>query len=154
MFLVWSLGRSSGVLLGITSLMCGTPVLDRGCKLLCKIFNSSQPRFGGNGILRVKPRVFFYLNLKNSRHTPPYPRATQPELEGWLSLLRDRIFQGSTRNHTQTQASTESNRSFTTHQTWFEVSHDQLLGGFSERQKMEVSPWCMRIMWHRRTWKC
>ena len=41
---------SSGVLPGITSLMCGTPVLDRGWKLLCKNFNSSQPRFGGNGI--------------------------------------------------------------------------------------------------------
>ena len=57
-FLVWFPGRSSGVLLGITSLMCGTPVLDRGWKLLCKMFNSSQPRFGRNGILRVKPMVF------------------------------------------------------------------------------------------------
>ena len=50
-FLVWFTGRSSGVLFGITSLMCGTP-------LLCRILNSSQPRFGGNCILGVKPRVF------------------------------------------------------------------------------------------------
>ena len=77
----------------------------------------------------------FYINVKNSRHTPPYPRATPPELEGWLSLLRDSNFQGSTRDHTQTQASTESNQCFTTHQTWLEVSQDQLLGGFFERQR-------------------
>ena len=33
----------------------------------------------------------FYIHLKNSRYIPPYPLVTPPELEGWLSLLRERM---------------------------------------------------------------
>ena len=39
---------------------------------------------------RAEPRGF-YIHLKNSRYTPPCPHATPPELEGWLSLLRERM---------------------------------------------------------------
>ena len=33
----------------------------------------------------------FHIHLKNFRYIPPYPLATPPELEGWLSLLRERM---------------------------------------------------------------
>ena len=39
---------------------------------------------------REEPRGF-YIHLKNSRYIPPCPLVTPPELEGWLSLLRERM---------------------------------------------------------------
>ena len=39
---------------------------------------------------REEPRGF-YIHLKNSRCTLPYPLVTPPELEGWLSVLRERM---------------------------------------------------------------
>ena len=39
---------------------------------------------------REEPKGF-YIHLKNSRYIPPYPLVTPPELEGWLSLLREKM---------------------------------------------------------------
>ena len=58
----------------------------RGWKLLCMIFNSSLPRFGGKWHFREKPRRS-YIHLKNSRYIPPYPLVTPPELEGVVEFI-------------------------------------------------------------------
>ena len=90
-FLVWFPGRSSGVLLGITSLMCGTPCSRPRMEARVQDFQQFAAKVRWKWHFRGETKAF-YINLKNSRHTPPYPRATPPELEGLLSLLRDRIF--------------------------------------------------------------
>ena len=86
MRLRWFPGQSFGPWPGIIGLMCGTLEHVRGWKLLCMIFNSSLPRFGGNGISERNPGDF-YIHLKNSRYIPPYPLVTPPELEGWLEFV-------------------------------------------------------------------
>ena len=72
---------------------------------------------------REEPRGF-YIHFKNSRYIPPYPLVTPPELEGWLSLFREKML--------MTARTTLHNP---THQAWLKMSQDQLLGGLFERQR-------------------
>ena len=55
-------GRSFGPWPGIIGLMCGTLERVRGWKLLCVIFNSSQPRFGGNDISERNAGDFTFIS--------------------------------------------------------------------------------------------
>ena len=83
---------------------------------------------------REEPRVF-YIHLKNSRCIPPYPLVTPPELERWLSLIREKMLTTArTTSHNPRLQQSRSN-GFTTHQAWLEMSQDKLLGGFFERQR-------------------
>ena len=147
------LGRSFGPWPGIIGLMCGTLEHVRGWKLLCMIFQQFAAKVRWKLHFREEPRGF-YIQLKNSRYIPPFQLVTPLELERWLSLLREKmLITARTTLHNPRRQQSRSNVLPLTEHGW-KCLKTSCWVAFFERQKMEVSLWCMKITCHKRTWRC